>query len=50
MVTNLKTPQIEWKWNHNLQNLWDTGKAVLREGFIAVGTNTKEEAGGWVSK
>jgi hypothetical protein len=40
---NLKIPRIKWKWKHNAQNLWDIAKAILREKFITMSDNLKNQ-------
>ena len=36
-------PENEWKWKHNIQNLWDPVKAVLRGRFIAIQAYVKKQ-------
>ena len=33
---NQKILQDKWQWKHNLTNLWDAAKVVLREKVIAI--------------
>ena len=32
----IKISRNKWQWKHNIQNLWDAAKALLRGKFIAI--------------
>ena len=40
---NQKIYLDKWKWKHNIPNLWDIAKAVLRGKFIAANTYINKE-------
>ena len=40
---NQKIHWNKWKWETTIQNLWDTGKAILKEKFIALQAYRKKK-------